>query len=92
MEKENLLSDVKMKVARTNHDLKYKEKYEELDNQELNRVVDEAIAYVNHAEPDENSHPEEKNIIGFKTRFVQMTRTFYAPDLFLQHKAKVERI
>jgi len=31
-------------------------------------------------------------MIGHKSRFVQVTRGFYAPDLAAQHKAKIERM
>lgn len=35
---------------------------------------------------------EEKNMVGLKARFAQVTRTFFAPDLAAQYKAKMDRI
>ena len=45
MEKENLLQDIKAKIERSHSDIRYKEKYEDQDNFELERVVQEAISY-----------------------------------------------
>ena len=45
--------------------------------------------------PGEGEDPitdEERNMISLKARFAQVSRTFYAPDLAAQHKAKMDRL
>lgn len=43
-------------------------------------------------EGDEPLTEEEKTILGLKSKFVQATRTFHAPDLAAQHRAKMDRL
>ena len=43
-------------------------------------------------EGDEPLTDEDKHMIGLKARFVQLSRTFNAPDLAAQHRAKMERM
>ena len=49
--------------------------------QEIDRRVDEAISSSTPADGEEPHTDEERNMIGLKARFVQLTRTFHAPDL-----------
>jgi len=59
----------------------------------MDRIAEDEIA--NRAVPLEGEEPvseEEKHLIGLKSRFVQVTRTFFAPDLAAQYRAKQERL
>jgi len=93
VEQENLENDVRKKLERAEYDKYYKEAYELLDTQEIERIVEDEVA--NRSQPIDGEEPpteEEKHMIALKSRFVQVTRTFYAPDLAAQHRAKMERL
>ena len=89
VEKENLEHDVNGKLEREEPDKYYLEHHQEQDNNEINRIAEDEIA--NRAVPLEGEEPiteEEKHLIGLKSKFVQTTRTFFAPDLAAQYRAK----
>lgn len=93
VEKSNLENDVKKKLERAEYDRAYKETYELLDTTEVERIAEDEVA--NRSQPIEGEDPPtdaEKHMIWLKSRFVQITRTFFAPDLAAQHRAKVERL
>jgi len=93
VEKENLEADVRRKLDRAEYDKYYKEAYEQLDVAEVERIAEDEVA--NRAQVIEGEDPPtdaEKHMIGLKSRFVQLTRTFFAPDLAAQHRAKMERL
>ena len=89
LEKENLENDVVKRLEREDPDKYYLEHNAEQDATEVNRIAEGEIA--NRAQPLEDEEPpteEEKQLIGLKSRFVQVTRTFFAPELAAQYKAK----
>ena len=92
LEKENLERDVQSFIERHEKDKIYLEHHSAQDVQEIDRRVDEAISSSTPADGEEPHTDEERNMIGLKARFVQLTRTFHAPDLAAQHRAKVERM
>ena len=92
LEKENLLADVTAKLDRSEGDAVYKEKYEDVDKNELQRIVDEAVASAAPADGEDAMPEDERGCVGLKAKFVQVTRTLHAPDLAAQHKAKVDRM
>jgi hypothetical protein len=92
MEQENLQSDVGKKLDRAEFDIVYKEHYEALDQTELDRIVEDAIANAQPGEGEEAINEAEKAMIGHKSRFLRILTTFYAPNQAAQHKAKMERL
>jgi hypothetical protein len=54
MEEENLQSDVTKKLERSEYDKVYKEHYEALDQTELDRIVEDAIANAVPGEGEES--------------------------------------
>lgn len=58
----------------------------------MDRKVGEAVDSSMPGEGDDPISEDEKNMIGLKARFVQVTRTFHAPDLAAQHRAKMDRL
>lgn len=92
LERENLLADVTAKLDRSEGDAVYKEKYEDVDKNELQRIVDEAIASAAPNDGEDAMPEDERGCAGHKAKFVQLTRTMHAPDLAAQHKAKVDRM
>lgn len=81
LEVENLRQDVQAKMERAENDKIYKEQHEPQDLQELEKKIDEAVASSAPSEGDEPLTDEDKHMIALKARFVQLTRTFNAPDL-----------
>lgn len=81
LEVENLKHDVQAKIERTEQDKVYKESHDPIDQQELEKKIEEAVSSSAPQEGDEPLTDEDKNMIGLKARFAQITRTFYAPDL-----------
>jgi len=92
LEKENLRNDVEEICNRHEYDKLYKETYENIDSQELERNIEEAVANAAPGEGEGDITEGEKAMVGHKARFVQITRTFFAPDLAAQHRAKMERL
>ena len=92
LEQENLTSDVQKKLDRMEFDKAYKEQYENLDQTEIDRIVEDEVNNSLPAEGEEALTDNDKHLIGMKSRFVQITRGFFAPDLAAQHRAKMERI
>lgn len=93
VEKENLEADVRKKLDRADYDRSYKETCEQQDLAEVERIAEDEVA--NRTQVIEGEEPPteaEKHMIGLKSRFVQLTRTFFAPDLAAQHRAKMERL
>lgn len=93
VERTNLEGDVRKKLERAEYDRVYKETYEALDTTEVERIAEDEVA--NRSQPIEGEEPPtdaEKHMIWLKSRFVQITRTFFAPDLAAQHRAKLERL
>lgn len=80
MEQENLQSDVSKKVDRSEYDRIYREHYEGLDQTELDRIVEDAIANAQPVEGEESISEAEKAMIGHKSRFLRILTTFYAPN------------
>lgn len=70
----------------------YKEHYDAVDNQELEKVSEEQLAASQPADGEEPLTENEKLMISLKAKFQAVTKTFYAPDLAAQHKAKMERL
>ena len=60
LEKENLKADVEAKIQRAEFDKTYKEHYETLDQAELDRLVDDAIANAQPAEGEEALTDDQK--------------------------------
>lgn len=85
-------NDVQAKMHRTELDKIFKDSHESQDQQEMDRKVDEAVQSSSPGDGDEPITEEERNMIGLKARFVQVTRTFHAPDLAAQHRAKMDRL
>ena len=81
LERENLLADVTAKLERSEGDAVYKEKYEDLDKTELQRVVDEAVTSAAPGDGEDAMPEDERGCAGHKAKFVQVTRTLHAPDL-----------
>mmetsp|Transcript_16567 Transcript_16567/g.28188 ORF Transcript_16567/g.28188 Transcript_16567/m.28188 type:complete len:363 (+) Transcript_16567:1091-2179(+) len=92
LEKENLRDDVQAKFDRAEFDKVYKEHYETLDQGELDRVVEDAIANAQSGDGEEALTDADKAIIGYKSRFLRLISTFYSPTQAAQHKAKMERL
>lgn len=92
LEKENLESDVLAKLGRQEYDKVYKETYEQQDQAELEKIVEDAIANHMPAEGEENVSDGEKALVGHKSKFLKVLSTFYAPNQAAQHRAKQERI
>jgi predicted phage gp36 major capsid-like protein len=81
MEEENLQSDVNKKLERSEYDRVYKEHYEALDQTELDRIVEDAIANAVPGEGEEAISESDKAMIGHKSRFYRINNTFYNPNL-----------
>ena len=92
LEKENLQRDVNSKIERTDQDKHYLANFRELDQAELDRIVDDAVANAQPNEGEEAISDDQKALIGIKSRFLRATTTFYAPNQAAQHKAKIDRI
>lgn len=92
LEKENLKSDVDSKFERQEFDRSYKENFEPQDQNELERVVDDAINNAASAEEDEPLSDEARALVGHKSRFLRIIATFYAPQQAAQYRAKLERL
>jgi len=92
VEKENLESDVYQKIDRSEYDKSYLANFRELDQVELDRIVEDAVANLPPPEGGEAPSEGEKSLSGLKARFLRLTTTFYAPNQAAQHKAKMERL
>lgn len=92
LEKENLQRDVNAKIDRSDMDKSYLANFRDIDQGELDRIVDDAIANAQPAEGEEAISDDQKALIGIKSRFLRATTTFYAPNQAAQHKAKMDRI
>ena len=69
LEKENLGADVNAKLERQEMNAVYREHHEQLDTQELERLVEEAV---NSAVPDDGAEmltDDDKKMIALKARF-----------------------
>lgn len=91
VEIENLKADITAKIERSEGDLLYREKHMPEDDKELAKVVEEAVQTAAAAQ-DDGDVAEDKEMTALKAKFVTVTRTFHAPDLAVQHKAKLERM
>lgn len=94
LERENLERDVTDKIDRAEVDQAYLANYREIDAQELDRIVEDAMR---NAVPPEDGEEggiseDQKTLVGIKARFLRATTAFYAPNQAAQHKAKMDRM
>ena len=73
-------TDVTKAIERSEYSKVYKEHYESIDLNELERIVEESVANAQPADGEEALSDTEKNMISLKSRFVQVTRDFHAPE------------
>lgn len=91
LEVENLRSDVQAKIDRAEHDKIYKEIHEAQDQQEIEKKVEESVASA-PSDGDEPMTDDERHMVALKAKLTSVARTFYAPDLAAQHRAKMDRM
>lgn len=91
LEKENLESDVEKKIERIDGDKYYKENHEIIDQQELDKIVDQHIHEMQPAEGEAPPTESEKQLTAIRSRFVQVTRGFHAPEQAALHKHRMEK-
>lgn len=87
-ERENLKADIARKVAAMEEDRNYKESYENLDQQALTVIEEEATKVPEGSEP---MTEEVKNSTMKKARFNALTKTFYDPEGAVAHQREHER-
>jgi len=92
LEQENLKHDVTAKLDRSEFDKVYKEHYEALDQSELEKIVEDAVANAGSGDGDEPLSDSEKLIIGHKSKFLRIIQTFYSPNQAAAHRAKMDRM
>lgn len=69
LEKENLAADVNFKLNRSEYSNQYKEMYENMDNLEMEKIVDDAIQSAIPEEGQESLTEEEKVMVAIKAKF-----------------------
>ena len=69
LEHENLESDVKAKLDRQDYDKMYKEHYDAVDNQELEKVSEEQLAASSPGDGEDPLTDNEKLMISLKAKF-----------------------
>lgn len=58
----------------------------------MDRKVEETVQSSMPGEGEDPISEEEKHMLGLKAKFIQTTRSFHAPDLAAQHRAKMDRL
>ncbi len=76
VEKDNLQQDILRRIKNIQFDKEYKEHYEAVDHQALERVVEEELL---PKEGEDAVDEDTKQILAKKLRFQIMTRGFFAP-------------
>jgi len=91
-EKKNLEVDLKFKMENQDYDKVYKEHFEVQDQQEIEKMVEEAIQNAQNektAEGEDELTESEKETVAKKTRFEIMTKGFWAPEAAEEHRKLV---
>lgn len=96
LEEENMRQDILTKVERSEMDKVYKENHDVQDQLKIEKRVEEAIAVITPKDTGkEEAEPvpeDDKIMVTLKAKFQHTTRTFYAPELAQQHKAKLDKL
>lgn len=87
-ERANLKVDIQRKVAQMEEDRQYKESYETIDVNDLDRIAEEATQVKEGQDPptDEVKATNQK-----KAKFAALTKTFYDPEGCIQHQRQLDR-
>jgi len=87
-ERENLKADIERKVNSMEDDRQYKDSFETIDYQDLDRIADES------AQVKEGQDPLTEDVKATtqkKAKFVALTKTFYDPEGCIAHQRQLDR-
>jgi hypothetical protein len=91
-EKLNLKKDVEFKITNSEFDKLYKDHYEALDQQEIEKIIEESIIAENASKNDQGEdelNDEDKNAVARQVRFKELTKGFWAPDSAKEYAMKM---